>query len=474
MSEQIFVSYRRDGGDVTAGLICARLKNLNYTVFYDYDSLHGGVFDERIYVAIENCTDFVLVLPPHALDRCENDDDWVRKEIRHALKHKKNIIPVMLPGFDFPEKLPEDIADVARYNGVQFFMAYLDAVIDSIVDRFVSKPEGTVNAGKAEKVVNPLLKRAFIFLEDGDFKSADEYCERVLDQEPENAAAYLGKLMVELQIRKQEQLKDCDQPFDMSSNYQKAIRFGDNSLKAILAGYIEHINVRNETARCEGIYTKAKEIMESTDIDRLFTASQMFEEISEYKDSVELAEQCHEKAKAIRKNELAEFDQKLLTMKEHKYQQAKQMMSSAKTDQEYKLAENRFKSISGYKDSDLLAKDCSERAFAIKNDNIYFLASSKMTSGDFAECRQALGMLRSIAGWKDSSERIAVCEKKLTELRSKDAQDRTARADKAAKARREAERRKKRKKKIIAIASSIIFVIAVFVVLLFTVILPRV
>ncbi|MBQ9746630.1 MAG: leucine-rich repeat protein [Clostridia bacterium] len=139
MSEQIFVSYRRDGGDVTAKLICEALKNAGYTVFYDYDSISGGYFDSRILDAIEACNDFVLVLPPHSLERCVNEDDWVRQEISHALRHKKNIIPVLLPGFAFPDNMPSDIADVARYNGVQFVMAYFDGVIDTLKDRFISK-----------------------------------------------------------------------------------------------------------------------------------------------------------------------------------------------------------------------------------------------------------------------------------------------------------------------------------------------
>ena len=63
MAEQIFISYRREGGDVTAKLICEALKLKGYTVFYDFDSLHGGHFDERILDAIEGCDDFILVLP---------------------------------------------------------------------------------------------------------------------------------------------------------------------------------------------------------------------------------------------------------------------------------------------------------------------------------------------------------------------------------------------------------------------------
>ena len=41
----------------------------------------------------------------------------------------------------------------------------------------------------ANNNVEPLLRRVFMFLEDEDWKSAVEYCEKVLDQDPENAQA---------------------------------------------------------------------------------------------------------------------------------------------------------------------------------------------------------------------------------------------------------------------------------------------
>ena len=43
------------------------------------------------------------------------------------------------------------------------------------------------------KLDNPLLRRAFLYLEDGEWGKADDYCEQVLDQEPENAMAYVIK-----------------------------------------------------------------------------------------------------------------------------------------------------------------------------------------------------------------------------------------------------------------------------------------
>ena len=100
----------------------------------------------------------------------------------------------------------------------------------------------------------PSLERAFMFLEDGDWGSANEYCEKILDIDPKNAQAYLGKLMAELHVRKQENLQDQAAPFDGYSNYQKAIRFADDSLRTVLTGYIDFINNRNEHDRLEGIY----------------------------------------------------------------------------------------------------------------------------------------------------------------------------------------------------------------------------
>lgn len=140
MSEQVFVSYRRTGGDVSAKLIAEALKNQGFTVFYDFDSLHGGYFDTRIIDAIEGCDDFVLVLPENGLDRCVNDDDWVRQEIRAAAKNNKNIIPISLPNFVFPNNLPDDIAFVSRINAVPFSMPFFDAMISTIVDRMRACP----------------------------------------------------------------------------------------------------------------------------------------------------------------------------------------------------------------------------------------------------------------------------------------------------------------------------------------------
>ena len=44
---------------------------------------------------------FVVLLTPSALERCTEPGDWLRREIETALETKRNIVPLMLEGFDF-------------------------------------------------------------------------------------------------------------------------------------------------------------------------------------------------------------------------------------------------------------------------------------------------------------------------------------------------------------------------------------
>ena len=91
---------------------------------------------------------------------------------------------------------------------------------------------------------DPLSKRIYMFLEDGDFQKADEYSERVLDADPENALAYLGKLCAELKIKAPEELSKSPEPLDKMSSYKRIIQFADSALSAEIEGYNKIITNR--------------------------------------------------------------------------------------------------------------------------------------------------------------------------------------------------------------------------------------
>lgn len=136
----IFISYRREGGFETADAIYQRLKNAGYRVFFDLEKLRSGKFNTQLLDIIAQCKDFIVVLPQNGLERVDNPDDWVRIELSQALKLKKNIIPVMLRGFTWPEKLPDEIAEVKFYQGVTASdYNYFDASIEKLKNYLQSK-----------------------------------------------------------------------------------------------------------------------------------------------------------------------------------------------------------------------------------------------------------------------------------------------------------------------------------------------
>lgn len=137
---QIFISYRRTGGADFAARVSDRLKGFGYHVFFDIESMNSGGFDEQIFTALDQCEDVVVILPPNGLDRCEDEEDWVRGEIARSIKNGKNIVPVLMPGFEFPKTLPGEIARLPFFEGVKYFNEYFDATIERIKALLHSKP----------------------------------------------------------------------------------------------------------------------------------------------------------------------------------------------------------------------------------------------------------------------------------------------------------------------------------------------
>ncbi|MBQ6562375.1 MAG: toll/interleukin-1 receptor domain-containing protein [Clostridia bacterium] len=135
--DQIFISYRRDGGEDLARLLEENLKDRGFNVFFDVESLRSGAFNTALFSKIDECADVLVVLPPHGLDRCVAKDDWVRQEIAYALKQEKNVIPILMRNFSFPPTLPEDIEKIRYMNGIAANSEFFSAVIEKLVTHFL-------------------------------------------------------------------------------------------------------------------------------------------------------------------------------------------------------------------------------------------------------------------------------------------------------------------------------------------------
>lgn len=138
----IFISYRRDGGAQYARILQLMLSQRGYKVFLDYDELKDGVFGKKIKSAIKEAPVFLFVLSKNSLDRCKNENDWVREEILYAIEGGKKIVPVN-PDKTFDgihEKIPELICEITEIqkSEIDFGQALGVTVNLMITNRLIS------------------------------------------------------------------------------------------------------------------------------------------------------------------------------------------------------------------------------------------------------------------------------------------------------------------------------------------------
>ena len=323
-----------------------------------------------------------------------------------------------------PYDLPEALSvlqsyDMSKIGFIQDLTRGINKVLDGAKPKQTAKE--TVVIQQQSGYAAPLLERAFMFLEDGDWAKADDFCEQVLNLEPKNALAYLGKLMAELKVRKREQLKDQAQPFDDRNNYQKALRFADGKLKAELSGIISFINDRNETARKEDIYQRALATIERKSVEGYREAARLFESVPDYRDSADRAKEC--------------LEQVIIIPKKNTYQAAIVMMANG-DENDYRSAASMFKSITGYKDAVAMEKECLEKAEFARKEKLYqksisldYSASQISTrlSADWGASNaldggisratdnwfSAIEGFKSLGEFKDSQEQADTCVEKL-------------------------------------------------------------
>ena len=100
IEKTVFISYRRTNVP-WAMAIYQYLTTHGYDVFLDYKSIPSGSFERVITENIVARAHFLVLLSPSALDNKGRATDWLKKEIELALIHQRNIIPIVLEGFDF-------------------------------------------------------------------------------------------------------------------------------------------------------------------------------------------------------------------------------------------------------------------------------------------------------------------------------------------------------------------------------------
>lgn len=173
----IFISYRRKGGYEIAKHLYDILCKDGYTVSFDLDTLKSGDFDIELLTRIDNAKDFIIILDKHSLDRCIDDpldnNDWLRKELSHALKTQKNIIPIFAYDFVFPEELPSDIVGVKSKNGIIYEKTGFDDMYRKLLSFLKSKPVNKIRRYFLSFCVVFIIVIGYLFVLDKNKATAD-------------------------------------------------------------------------------------------------------------------------------------------------------------------------------------------------------------------------------------------------------------------------------------------------------------
>jgi diguanylate cyclase (GGDEF)-like protein len=144
VEKTVFISYRRT--DFPWALaIYQHLTHHGFDVFFDYTGLASGDFASVIFENIRARAHFLIVLTPTALERCNEAEDWLRREIEESLDCRRNIVPLFMEGFDFgaPAIAPHltgKLAALKRYNGVSVPDEYFHAAMEKLCAKFLNVP----------------------------------------------------------------------------------------------------------------------------------------------------------------------------------------------------------------------------------------------------------------------------------------------------------------------------------------------
>ena len=416
----VFICYKESDADkrtvdsVIANDIYYQLTQAGFRVFYAAITLEdklGKEYEPYIFAAL-NSAKVMLVLgtKPEYFNAVWVKNEWSRFMQLMKTDRSRLLIPCYrdMNAYDLPEEFSHlQAQDMSKIGFINDVIRGIKKVFET--DEKTARVKESVVVPSTENAnIAPLLKRAFMFLEDGNWQDADTYCEKVLDLDPECGEAYLGKLMAELNVGKRQQLADCKEPFNDSENFAKIIRFGDEKTESEMRGYIAYINERNENERLQNLYDDAVIYM-----------------------------------------------------------------INAASNVEYRSVANMFQNISGFKDSDILAEQCLEKAENYRKDEIYKDACRCMSKDNIADIQLGIRYFEQIRGWKDSDKNIVECNRRIEELKEKQEADRKEAEREAEEARIAKEKFIKKAKRIAAIVVPSVCVIGVFLIILFNVIIPN-
>ena len=244
----VFICYKESENDgsrtrdsLLAQDIYYQLTEQGRRVFFSRITLEdkaGTEYEPYIFAALNSAKVMILVTTSaeHA------NAVWVKNEWSRFLSlMRKDRSKLLLPCYrDMdPYDLPEALSvlqsyDMGKIGFIQDLTRGVNKVLNAGEPKTKEQLVRTELAQQSTDNIAPLLKRIELFLEDGEFVRAEDFCEQVLNMDPTNPNAYLSKLLVEFRCNTKDDLFTLKKPISNSKNYTKVFRFGDEEQKEFL------------------------------------------------------------------------------------------------------------------------------------------------------------------------------------------------------------------------------------------------
>ena len=203
---------RRTQDSVLANDLYHQLTQEGFKVFFSRITLEdklGTAYEPYIFAALNSAKVMVVIgTKPEYFNAVWVKNEWSRYLALIRNGAKKMLIPAYrdMDPYDLPEEFSHlQAQDMSKLGFMQDLIRGIKKIAGSEAPKEAAKQTVVMSSGNAN--TDGLLKRVFLFLEDGKWDEANEYCERVLDINPECAEAYLGKLMADCEVKRKEQPK---------------------------------------------------------------------------------------------------------------------------------------------------------------------------------------------------------------------------------------------------------------------------
>jgi|GEM_PF-1427552 len=293
----VFICYKETDGtgarthdSVYAQKIYDALSHEGLRVFFSRITLEdkiGTAYEPYIYAALHSAKVMLVV----SLSAENMNAPWVKNEWdRYLSIAKQDSTKALIPCYKdmSPYDMPEEFTylqaqDMGKIGFLQDLVRGVKKILATSAPTLQTQERAVQTAGEKAK---PLLERAYIFLEDGNWKKANQYAEKVLDLEPKNTDAYLCKFLAAGEYlsfdRLQAETSELNKVVPLDADFFNAVEFANEKQKAQLDAFLD--------LRTEAQYQNACRDLEQCKYKK---ARLTFDLLGDYKDAADKANECN-------------------------------------------------------------------------------------------------------------------------------------------------------------------------------------